>query len=275
MVTVFSPFKELSAEEFRRVTEVTYLGTVNGTMAALRRMQPRDSGTILQVGSALAYRAIPLQSAYCGAKHAIQGFSESVRSELLHDGSQVRISMVQLPAINTPQFDWSRNKMGMKAQPVPPIYQPEVAAEAIYWACHRTPREMNVGTTASLIITLNHFFPGLGDRYLAANGYHQQMTGEPESPDRPDNLWEPIEGDRGADGSHGEQARSFSKQLWVNTHRPWLAAGAGAVLAGAAAIVAARSRGPADRALAKTAGPGPGPGPGPEPPRSRSGSPDL
>lgn len=230
--TVFAPFIEIEPEEYRRVTEVTYLGTVYGTLSALKRMKPRDQGVILQVGSALAYRAIPLQSAYCGAKHGIQGFSESVRSELMHDNSRVAISMVQLPAINTPQFEWSRNKMGRQAQPVPPIYEPEVAAEAIFWAVHNTPRELNVGTNASLIISLNKFFPGLGDRYLAANGYESQMIDEALPEGRPDNLFEPVTGDHGARGRFSDQARTSSKQLWATTHKGWIAAAAGALAAG-------------------------------------------
>ena len=166
MVSVFSPVKEMTAEEFHRVTEVTYLGVVYGTLAALKRMQPRDSGSIVQVGSALAYRGIPLQAAYCGAKHAIQGFTESLRCELLHDKSKVRLTMVQLPAMNTPQFSWVKSRLPRKPQPVPPIYQPEIAAEAIIYAAYQTRREMEVGMPTVVAVEGNKFFPGLIDRYL-------------------------------------------------------------------------------------------------------------
>lgn len=232
MVTVFSPVKKMQADEFRRVTEVTYLGTVHGTMVALEHMQERDQGVILQVGSVLAYRAIPLQSAYCGAKHAIQGFSESLRSELMHDDSGISLSMVQLPALNTPQFEWSRNKMGQKAQPVPPIYEPEVAAEAIHWAVSETPREMSVGMRSSLILNLNKFFPGVGDKYLAENGYSSQMLEEPSDPERGDNLFAPVERDAGARGPFSDRARASSRQLWVSSHKGLLMAAAGALAAG-------------------------------------------
>ncbi|HEX6122002.1 MAG TPA: SDR family oxidoreductase, partial [Ktedonobacterales bacterium] len=167
MVTVFAPFTEITPEEFKRTTEVTYLGQVYGTQAALKRMIPRDRGTIVNVGSALAYRGIPLQSAYCGAKHAVQGFTESVRSELLHNKSNVWISMVQMPAMNTPQFDWGMNKMPNKSQPVPPIYQPEVAAGAVYYAAHHRRRQIYVGLSSLLVIQLNKLVPWLGDLYLA------------------------------------------------------------------------------------------------------------
>jgi NAD(P)-dependent dehydrogenase (short-subunit alcohol dehydrogenase family) len=176
MVSVFSPLKEMTVEEFRRVTEVTYLGYVYGTMAALKRMLPRDRGTIVQVGSALAYRGIPLQSAYCGAKHAIQGFTESVRCELLHDGSNVWITMVQMPALNTPQFDWVKSRLPNRAQPVPPIYQPEVAAEAIVWAAHHRRRELLVGSSTVRAVLGDKVAPGLLDRYLARTGYESQQT---------------------------------------------------------------------------------------------------
>src|SRR5437867_4377682 len=166
MTSVFAPFKEVAADEFRRVTEVTYLGVVHGTMAALRRMLPRDRGSIVQVGSALAYRGIPLQSAYCGAKHAIQGFTESLRCELLHDHSHVRVCMVQLPALNTPQFEWVLSRLPNKPQPVPPIYQPQVAAEAIVWAAHHGRPEIWVGGTTVATILANEIAPRLLDHYL-------------------------------------------------------------------------------------------------------------
>ncbi len=187
MVSVFSPFKEMTAEEFRRVTEVTYLGFVYGTMAALKRMLPRDRGTIVQVGSALAYRSIPLQSAYCGAKHGIIGFTDSIRCELIHDGSNVHITVVNMPALNTPQFGWVRNKLKNQAQPVPPIYQPEVAGRAIYWAAHHHRREVWVGGSTAAVIFGNKFFPRLGDLYLGKTGYKSQQTDERKDPNQPDN----------------------------------------------------------------------------------------
>ncbi len=223
MVSVFSPMQAMTPAEFRRVTEVTYLGTVYGTMAALRRMQPRDHGTIVQVGSALAYRGIPLQAAYCGAKHAIQGFTESLRCELLHDGSRIHLTMVQLPALNTPQFGWVKSRLSRKGQPVPPIYQPEVAAEAILWAAHNDRRELNVGLSTSLALVGNKLAPGLADRYLAWTGYDAQQTDEPADPNRPHNLWMPLPGDYGAHGDFDHRAYQRSPQLWATTHRGWLA----------------------------------------------------
>src|SRR5438094_9404407 len=187
MVSVFSPIKEMTPEEFRRVTEVTYLGCVYGTLAALKRMLPRDHGTIVQVGSALAYRGIPLQSAYCAAKHAIQGFCDSLRCELLHDKSGVRLTMVQLPALNTPQFGWVKSRLPRKAQPVPPIFQPEVAAEAICFAAHNPRREFYVGAPSVAVITVNKFAPALLDHYLARTGYDSQQHDGIEDPNRPDN----------------------------------------------------------------------------------------
>jgi NAD(P)-dependent dehydrogenase (short-subunit alcohol dehydrogenase family) len=231
MVTVFAPFKDITPQEFRRVTEVTYLGQVYGTMAALRRMLPRDRGHIVQVGSALAYRSIPLQSAYCGAKAGIRGFTDSLRSELIHDGSHVKLTMVQMPALNTPQFNWGKNKMAQKAQPVPPIYQPEVAARAIYWAAHHDRRELYVGLSTLKAVIGNMIAPGLLDFYLARNGYKAQMRDEPADPDRPDNLFEPVAGDHGAHGAFDGKARSSSPELWVMEHSRELAL-AGAALAG-------------------------------------------
>jgi NAD(P)-dependent dehydrogenase (short-subunit alcohol dehydrogenase family) len=235
MTSVFAPFHEISAEEFRRVTEVTYLGVVYGTMAALKRMRPRDHGVIVQVGSALAYRGIPLQSAYCGAKHGIHGFNESLRSELLHDKSAVRVTMVQMPALNTPQFGWVLSRLPNKPQPVPPIYQPEVAAEAIVWAArHRRPEVWVGGTTVGTILA-NKAAPRLLDRYLARTGYRSQQRADRSKRDRPSNLWEPVEGDRGAHGDFDRKAHPRSLQLWATTHRGWLAlaAAGGAVLAAA------------------------------------------
>jgi NADP-dependent 3-hydroxy acid dehydrogenase YdfG len=232
MTAVFAEFTNVEPEEYRRVTEVVYHGTVFGTRSALKRMIPRDRGTVVLVGSALAYRGIPLQSAYCGAKHAIQGMFDSVRAELLHNRSNVHICMVQLPALNTPQFSWVRNKLGRKAQPVPPIYQPEVAADAILWGARNTRREIYVGFPSVKAIVGNKMAPGLGDRYLAATGYDSQQRDEPERPDRPDNLFEPVPGDFSAHGEFDEQATDWSPQLWLSQNRRWLAL-AGAGLAGA------------------------------------------
>ena len=233
MVSVLSPFKEMTADEFRRVTEVTYLGYVHGTLSALKRMLPRNSGTIVQVGSALAYRGIPLQSAYCGAKHAIQGFTESVRTELMHDGSQVRITMVQLPALNTPQFDWVKSRLPRKPQPVPPIFQPEVAAEAIYWAAHHKRRELYVGFFTLIAIWGDKLAPWLGDLYLAKTGYEAQQYDGPPEPGRRENLWEPVPADMGAHGDFDSQAKSFSAQHWADTHRGVLALVGAGLTAGA------------------------------------------
>jgi NAD(P)-dependent dehydrogenase (short-subunit alcohol dehydrogenase family) len=237
MASVFAPFTEITAEEFRRATEVTYLGVVYGTKAALDRMLPRDRGVVVCVGSALAYRGIPLQSPYCGAKHAIQGFTESVRCELLHDGSRVRITMVQLPALNTPQFEISLSRLPSRAQPVPPIYQPEVAARAVVWAATHRRRELRVGAATVATLLANAVAPGLLDRYLGRTGYQSQQTGEPASPERPANLWQPVPGDRGAHGGFDHRAHGHSLQLWLATHRVALAA---AGLTGAAAALLGR-----------------------------------
>src|SRR6266511_2290163 len=232
MASVFSPIKEVTPGEFRRVTEVTYLGCVYGTLAALKRMLPRDRGVIVQVGSALAYRGIPLQSAYCAAKHAVQGFHDSLRSELIHDGSRVRVVMVNMPALNTPQFRWVKSRLPRKAQPVPPIFQPEVAAEAIVWAAYSGRREINVGWPTTKAIVGNNFAPGYGDRYLANHGYDAQMIDEPEDPNRPDNLWGPLPGDHGAHGVFDDCALDRSVELELNKRRPWLLAAAAVVALG-------------------------------------------
>jgi NAD(P)-dependent dehydrogenase (short-subunit alcohol dehydrogenase family) len=218
MATVFAPFGEVEPDEFRRATEVTYLGAVWGTRAALRRMRSRDKGVIVQVGSALAYRGIPLQSAYCGAKHAMKGFTEAVRCELLHDGSNVKITMVQLPALNTPQFEVGRTRLGRHPQPVPPIYQPEVAARAIVWASEHAPREHYVGAPVWKTVWGNRIAPWFADRYLAKTGYDSQQTDEPVSPSRPDNLFSPVPGDHGAHGSFDSDARSHSALDWATRH---------------------------------------------------------
>ena len=241
MCSVFSPVKEMKAEEFKRVTEVTYLGTVYGTLAALRRMLPRDQGSIVQVGSALAYRGIPLQAAYCASKHAIQGFCDSLRTELMHDGSQVRLTMVQLSAFNTPQFDWVKSRLPNKAQPVPPIFQPEVAAKGIVWAAHNERRELMIGWPSLKAIYGNKVAPEYADWVLANTGYKSQQTDEPADPNRPNNLWEPLDQDEdhGTHGRFDDRAIADSPQLFGTTHRKLLSAlgiGAVAALAGAALL---------------------------------------
>jgi NAD(P)-dependent dehydrogenase (short-subunit alcohol dehydrogenase family) len=237
MVTVFSTFVDLTPEEFRRVTEVTYLGTVHGTMAALQRMRPRNRGTIVQVGSALAYRGIPLQAAYCGAKHAVKGFTESLRTELLHEGSAVRVSMVHLPALNTPQFDRCRTHIPCQPQPVPPIYQPELAAEAILFAARTGRRELFVGWPTVATVLGNKLAPGALDRYLAATGFDSQHTEETIDPERPDNLYAPLPGDPGAHGRFDDRAQDTSVELLASEHRRTILIAALGVLAtlGAAA----------------------------------------
>ncbi|MFY1693280.1 SDR family oxidoreductase [Plantactinospora sp. WMMB782] len=228
--SVFAPFIEIEPAEFRRTTEVTYLGFVYGTRVALEHMLPRNHGTIVQVGSALAYRSIPLQSAYCGAKHAIVGFTESLRCELLHDRSRVRLTVVHLPAVNTPQFDWVLSRLPRHAQPVPPIYQPEVAARGIVRAAYRpNRREYWIGASTVGTILGNRIVPGLLDRYLARTGYSGQQTGESTSRRRPANLWRPADGpdgqDFGAHGSFDRKSHSRSFQAWASRHRTELAAG--------------------------------------------------
>jgi hypothetical protein len=206
MVTIFAPVHDIAPEEFRRVTEVTYLGQVHGTLAALKRMRPRDRGTIVQVGSALSYRAIPLQSAYCAAKFAVRGFTDSLRSELIHDGSGIKLTMVQLPAVNTPQFDWARNRMSRKAQPLPPIYQPEAIAREIVRAAHEAPRELWIGMPTLKAIAGSIVAPHLGDELVAKEGYSGQLTDVPRNPDAPDNLFAPPPGDASAHGRFDTQA---------------------------------------------------------------------
>lgn len=237
MVTVFSPVALLQPDEVRRVTEVTYLGTVNGTLSALRRMLPRNRGAILQVGSALAYRSIPLQAPYCGAKAAIRGFTDSLRTELLHSGSRVRVTMVQMPALNTPQFDWCRAHVPRKPQPVPPIFEPEVAARAIVWASRHKRREIFVGGSTVAAIWGNRLAAPLLDRYLARSAYDSQLAEEPIEPDRRDNLWQTVPGDHGAYGRFRDRASKTSRELWLTTHRGFLfaACAAGVGLAVAAA----------------------------------------
>jgi NAD(P)-dependent dehydrogenase (short-subunit alcohol dehydrogenase family) len=234
MASVFSPIKEMTAEEFKRVTEVTYLGYVYGSLAALKRMLPRDCGTIVHVGSALAYRSIPLQAAYCAAKHAVLGFFASLRTELLHDGSNVKTTMVQMPALNTPQFGWEKSRLPRKAQPVPPIFQPEVGARAIYYAAHHPERrEYYVGFSTVKAIFGNKLAPSFGDHYLARDGYDAQQHDGPEDPNRPNNLWHPVSGDHGAHGTFDERASSFSMEVWLEMNRKWLGAALGLLAAGA------------------------------------------
>ena len=243
--SVFAPFDRIGPEEFQRVTEVSYLGFVNGTRSALSRMKPRDRGTIVQVGSALSSRSIPLQSAYCGAKHAINGFTSSLRTELIHDKSNVHVTVVQMPAVNTPQFSWVLARLARHPQPVPPIYQPEVAARAIaYAADHPRRRQYWVGGSTAATMLANKFVPGLLDRYLAMTGYSSQQTRDPISPDRPNNLWEPLDGDDGRDfGSHGvfdERSESSSSELWLSEHARPVALCAATALAVAARIASPR-----------------------------------
>jgi NAD(P)-dependent dehydrogenase (short-subunit alcohol dehydrogenase family) len=244
--SVFARFVDIEPDEFERVTRVTYLGFVNGTRSALRRMLPRDRGTIVQVGSTLAYRGIPLQSAYCGAKHATQGFHESLRTELLHEGSSVRVTMVQMPAVNTPQFSWVRSRLPRQAQPVPPIYQPEVAARAVVYAAdHPKRREYWVGGTTTATLLVNAVAPGLLDRYLARTGYDAQQTDRPKPHDQPVNLWEPADGpdgrDFGARGLFDDRSHARSPQVWASQHHG-LVATVGVGLAAGAAVLARRTR---------------------------------
>lgn len=241
MATVFAPVHEISPAEFRRATEVTYLGQVHGTMSALRYMRARNHGTIVNVGSALSYRSIPLQSAYCGAKAAVRGFSDSLRSEIIHDKLHVHLTTVDLPAVNTPQFDWALNKTGKQAQPVPPIYQPEVAARAIYFAATHRRREIWVGFPTVRAILANRIAPGLLDRYLAKSGYTGQLTDQPRPKDAPANLFEPVPGDFGAHGRFDARARSGSWEMFTSRHRDafWVTA---LVLSGLGIAAALRGR---------------------------------
>jgi len=241
MSSVFSPVREMSAEDYRRVTDVTYLGYVYGTLAALRRMLPRDRGKIIFVGSALAYRGIPLQSAYCGAKHAVQGFFDSLRTELIHDRSGVQITMVQMPALNTPQFRWVKSRLPNKAQPVPPIHQPEVAADAILFAADHDRREVWVGWPTVLAIVGNRIAPWFADRKLAKSGFSSQQQAEPEDPHRRHNLWDPVDDDEdhGAHGVFDHRAQAGTSQLWFAKNRNALSVGAALLAGGAAAALGA------------------------------------
>jgi NAD(P)-dependent dehydrogenase (short-subunit alcohol dehydrogenase family) len=240
MATVFAFFWDVSAEEFRRANEVTYFGSIWGMQAALKRMRPRDRGTIVQVGSALAFRGVPLQAPYCGAKHGIQGVFESLRTELRHTDSKVHLTSVHLPGVNTPQFEHARDKFSTVSMPVAPVYQPEVAADAIHWAAHHRRREVYVGIPTVYTIWGNKLAPWLAERYLAATAVSGQLTDRPKSPDRRDNLFEPPPGDPGARGPYDNKAHDRSLQLWATKHRRAIGAGAAAVAGLAAA--AARSR---------------------------------
>ena len=245
MASVFSPVAEMTPEDYERVTDVTYLGVVHGTRAALRHMKPRNEGVIVQVGSALAYRGIPLQSAYCAAKHAVQGFCDSLRAELMHDGSAVQVTMVQLPAVNTPQFDWVKSRLPRRAQPVPPIFQPEVIAEAIVAVAGQNRREVFIGMPTVVAILGNRIAPWLGDWYLSRYGFASQQTDAPEDPDRPHNLWKPVDDTRdfGARGRFVARAQGTTTwKIWATRNRQTVAAVliAVAALAGAARLAAAR-----------------------------------
>ncbi|CAB3743261.1 SDR family oxidoreductase [Paraburkholderia rhynchosiae] len=231
MATAFAPVSSLTAEDVERGTRVTYLGQVHGMMAALARMRERNRGTIVNVGSALAYRSVPLQSVYCGAKFAIRGFTDSLRSEIIHDGLKVHLTMVELPAINTPQFDWAMNKMGKRARPVAPVFQPEVAARAIFFAATHRRREVWLGFSTVKAILANRIAPALIDRYLARAGYTGQLTDEPVEGNAAGNLFDPVPGDYGAHGRFDEEAREHSWEMFTDRHRTlfWGLAGVGAV----------------------------------------------
>ncbi len=237
MTTIFAPVEQITPEEFKRTTEVTYLGFVYGTMAALKRMKPRDRGTIVQVGSALAYRSIPLQSAYCGAKHAMVGFTDSVRSELIHDRSQVHLTVVHLPAMNTPQFSWCRTRLPRQPQPVPPIFQPEVAARAIVWASTHRRREVFIAWPTVKAIYGQDVAPAYADRYLAKYAYDRQETNQPVPANRPDNLFEPVEADYAAHGIFDDRAHPFSMESWLDLHRDKVLYGGGLLLGCMAAML--------------------------------------
>jgi NAD(P)-dependent dehydrogenase (short-subunit alcohol dehydrogenase family) len=239
MTSVFSPVIDTRPEEYRRVMEVNYLGVVHGTLAALARMRPRDRGVIVQVSSALAYRSIPLQSAYCASKHAVKGFTESLLTELRHDRSNVHVTMVHLPGLNTPQFEWVKSRLPRKAQPVPPIYQPEVAARAIVWAASHRRRGVSVGWPTVKAIVGNRVAPGLIDRILARRGYDAQQYDGVADPEKPHNLWRPLDGDHGAHGAFDARAKRHSAQVWANLHRGLLA---GALVAAAAIYFFGRAR---------------------------------
>jgi len=238
MVSVFARAQDITPDEYRRVMDVNFHGYVYGTLSALKRMRLRNHGVIVQVGSALAYRGIPLQAAYCASKHAIEGFTDSLRAELIHDNLDIHLTMVHLPAVNTPQFGWVRNKLGVHGRPVPPIFEPDVAAQAIVWAAFNRRREVFAGFPAAKAIVGNKLFPNIGDRYLGHNGYEAQKTDIPYSLDQPDNLWQPLDDDEdhGARGRFGENARQASWYLSVAKNRNLLAAAFAAVLGSVGAL---------------------------------------
>ncbi len=246
MVSVFSPAKEMTAADYKRVTDVLYLGFVHGTLAAMRRMLPRNRGTIVQVGSALAYRSIPLQSAYCACKHAINGFTDSIRCELYHDKSAVKITAVQMPAMNTWQFDWVKNRLPNNTQPVPPIFDPELAAEVVVAAgLAKSPRrEYWVGSPTVAAILGQKFIPGLLDRYLGKTGYKsQQIAGEPRNPTAPDNLYAYVPGTHSAVGKFKRRMKRTSFEIFFTLHRHWFAVGAAALLAAGGTAIVAKKKG--------------------------------
>jgi NAD(P)-dependent dehydrogenase (short-subunit alcohol dehydrogenase family) len=243
MATVFAEFLDVSADEYARATAVTYLGTVNGTRAALRRMVPRDSGCVVQVGSALSYRAIPLQSAYCGAKFAVRGMTDSVRTELLHRKSRVWVTMVQLPAVNTPQFDWCRSRLPRHPQPVPPIYQPEVPAEVVFHAAHQRRRELWCGGSTVAVIVGNTLAPSLADRYLAQTGFDsQQVRDLPVEPGREDNLFRPVPDRAATHGMFDDRSHARSLQAWLSSHRAELAGAVASLSLASASFLSVRQR---------------------------------
>ncbi|HET7333112.1 SDR family oxidoreductase [Dyella sp.] len=242
MTTILSPFDQIQADEYKRATEVTYLGNVYGAMAALKHMLPRDRGRIIQVSSALAYHSVPLQSPYCGAKHAINGYTESLRAELMHRNSNVRITTVDMPGLNTPQFDWALNRMPKRPRPVAPVYQPEVAARAIVWAAHHSRQRLYVGLSSLLMIWADKFAPGLLDRYMAKSAVSGQLTSQDADPDKPDNLWQPVAGDHGARGRFSNESHEHSVQFWATTHRGWLTMVGTAVAVGAVCATTGRKK---------------------------------
>ncbi|HEV8291640.1 MAG TPA: SDR family oxidoreductase [Tepidisphaeraceae bacterium] len=242
MVSMYAPFMEMSPEEFRHITAVTYFGYVYGTQSALKRMLPRDRGVIIQIGSALAHRSIPLQSAYCGAKHAINGFTESVRTELLHQGSKVRLSIVSLPGVNTTQFEWTKNKMPNKPRPTGPIFQPEVAAQAVAFVADHDRKEIYVGGPTVESVVGEKIAPRLMDRYLAHAAWEGAFRDEPDDPNRPDDFWQPVPGDHGAHGPFDRIAKARSIQLWITMHRRLLMAALGAIAFAACGLAMSRRR---------------------------------
>lgn len=245
MVSVFSPVKQMEPSDYNRVTEVLYLGFVYGTLAALRRMLPRNRGTIIQIGSALSYRSIPLQSAYCACKHAINGFTDSLRCELHHDKSNIKITNIQMPAMNTTQFDWVKNRMPNMTQPVPPIYEPEIAAEVVYAAgvAKKPRREYWVGMPTVMAIVAQKFIPGLLDVYLGKTGYKgQQLEGQPQDPNAPNNLYNFVPGRHSARGKFDDRSSRTSAEVFFSLHRDWFALAAVVVLAGVAVVYPTRRR---------------------------------